>query len=693
MATDPAPTDLTTATGEAFESLFSRNPLPMWIYDLETLQFLDVNAAALAKYGYSRGEFLRMKITDIRPREDVDRLLANIRQQRPDLQVSGEWRHQLKGGQLIIVEITSYTLEYRGRKAALVVVHDVTARKEAQAHLEVTALENAELLTAARRRADEFNALLDITRDLGQHLDLSTVLRLVVERAVRLLGATGGFVYLYDPERRDLEVVEVRDVPSMQAGARLHLGEGLAGIVAQTREAQTVDNYATWTHRADQYAGIPASAVAGAPMLFGGDLIGVLGVADLGEGTRVFTPDDVRLLSLFAGQTASAVHNARLFEQTQRSLRRLTALRTIDVAITASVDLRVTLAIFLDQVTAQLQVDAADILLLRPHTNLLEYAAGRGFQTDAIIRSRLRLGEGLAGKTALERRTISAPNHADLTREFSRAGLLAGEGFNAYYATPLVAKGAVQGILEVFYRRPTQIDPEWVSFFESLAGQAAIAIDNASLFTSLQRSNVDLSLAYDTTLEGWSKALDLRDRETEGHSLRVTEMTMDLARAVGMSEADLVHVRRGALLHDIGKMGIPDAILLKPGPLTDDEWVIMRQHPVFAYELLSPIAFLKPALDIPYAHHEKWDGTGYPRGLKGDQIPLAARIFAVVDVWDALRSARPYREAWPKERVRAHIRDQAGTHFDPDIAETFLELDSGENMSDTNPASPVPKSS
>jgi PAS domain S-box-containing protein len=190
-----------------------------------------------------------------------------------------------------------------------------------------------------------------------------------------------------------------------------------------------------------------------------------------------------------------------------------------------------------------------------------------------------------------------------------------------------------------------------------------------------QQLNAELTLAYDTTLEGWSRALDLRDKETEGHSQRVTEMTVDLARAMGMSESELVHVRQGALLHDIGKMGIPDSILLKPALLTEEETAIMRRHPVYAYELLSPIAYLRPALDIPYYHHEKWDGTDYPRGLHGEQIPLAARIFAVVDVWDALRSDRPYRLAWAEERVREHIRSLAGTHFDPKVVELFLRGD------------------
>jgi putative nucleotidyltransferase with HDIG domain len=169
-------------------------------------------------------------------------------------------------------------------------------------------------------------------------------------------------------------------------------------------------------------------------------------------------------------------------------------------------------------------------------------------------------------------------------------------------------------------------------------------------------SNLDLSLAYETTIEGWSRALDLRDKETEGHTQRVTELTVQLAHAAGFRDRDIAHIRRGALLHDIGKMGVPDSVLLKPGPLSDDEWVIMKKHPQFAKDLLQTIEYLRPSLDIPYCHHEKFDGTGYPRGLSGEDIPLSARLFAVIDVWDALSNDRPYRKAWSREEVITYIQ-------------------------------------
>ena len=249
---------------------------------------------------------------------------------------------------------------------------------------------------------------------------------------------------------------------------------------------------------------------------------------------------------------------------------------------------------------------------------------------------------------------------------------LAGEEIISRIALPMLAKGELKGVMEVFYRQAMDFDPEWLEYLETLAGQAAIAIDNAQLFDQAQRSSQELSAAYDTTLEGWARALELRDRETEGHTRRAAELTLRLGQRLGMSEDELVHVWRGALLHDIGKLGIPDEILSKPGALSAEEWQVMREHPRLGYELLSPIPYLRAALDIPWCHHEHWDGGGYPRGLKGEEIPLAARIFAVVDIWDALNSDRPYRKAWPKEKVIEHLKSLSGTHLDPKVVTLCL---------------------
>ncbi len=215
--------------------------------------------------------------------------------------------------------------------------------------------------------------------------------------------------------------------------------------------------------------------------------------------------------------------------------------------------------------------------------------------------------------------------------------------------------------------------PDASELLAGMADLAASAIDDAALFKKLEQTNVELLRAYDATIEGWAYALDLRDEETEEHSQRVTELTLLIAQKMGIKDKELVHVKRGALLHDIGKISVPDSILLKPGPLTEEEWKVMRKHPSHAYEMLSRIEYLRLALDIPYCHHEKWDGTGYPRGLKDKEIPLPARIFAVVDVYDALTSDRPYRKAWSEEDALDLIKKDSGSHFDPEVVEVFFK--------------------
>ena len=358
----------------------------------------------------------------------------------------------------------------------------------------------------------------------------------------------------------------------------------------------------------------------------------------------------------------------------ERQLQRLDALHTIDMAISGNLNLKLTLGVIVDQITTSLEADAVSVLMLDPLTYVLEYAHGSGFGGQDVSRSRVPLGEGPAGTAALEQRTICIGELSSDEDHNPRTRLMRNEGIRSHIVTPLIVKGQTKGVLEIFHRRGFEPDEEWTGFLEALALQTAIALDSASMFEELERSNIELCLAYDATIEGWSRALDLRDRETEGHTQRVTEITMRLARAMGIDGEDAVHIRRGALLHDIGKMGVPDSILHKAGPLTDDEWVVMHQHPQLAFEMLAPIAHLRPALDIPSCHHEKWDGTGYPRGLKGELIPRAARIFAVVDVWDALCSDRPYRAAWHPDDARNHIVESSGTHLDPQVVTAFIKM-------------------
>lgn len=355
---------------------------------------------------------------------------------------------------------------------------------------------------------------------------------------------------------------------------------------------------------------------------------------------------------------------------------RLDALRQIDMAITSNLDLNVTLAQIAKQVQHSLKVDATDVFLYERSLHRLTRLAGVGFHNSRYPPLQVDLDEpyGYVARAARERRPFFIPDIRTADPPFKFQARLLEEGFVTHVALPIIAKGELHGVLSLFHRAPLDANEDWRDFAAALSLQAAIAIDNARLLEDLQQANTDLAMSYDATIEGWGRALDLKDEETAGHSRRVTELTVRLAQRLGMSDEQLLEIRRGAILHDIGKMGVPDSILLKPGKLDEGQWEKMKSHTTYAYELLAPIPFLRQALDIPYAHHEKWDGSGYPRGLKGEEIPLAARIFAVVDVYDALTSDRPYRDAWPRDKTLALIKKDAGSHFDLHIVEAFLAM-------------------
>ncbi len=528
-------------------------------------------------------------------------------------------------------------------------------------------------VTESKQREREWEAIAKLSRALRHTQTVREILPRLLDETLALMQTDQGSIWLRHPVSNKVYLSEQR-----QWGAQALNGfpEGREIIEQVIETGQPLiqrdlhnDPRIPEKHRARIPSGIGGACV---PLIAAGKTVGAMFINV--RLPREITADEMRVLGALADLGAYAVHRAQLFEETVKHLDRLAALRSIDIAISSSFDLRMILNVVLNKVTKELDVDAADILLLKPDSLMLEFGAGKGFRTRSVETKVLAVGEGLPGSAVL-RREITYVDDLQLVREkFPRPFLLTEEKFISYYGVPLVAKGKVKGVLEIFNRSSLAHDAEWMQFLEALAGQTAIAIDSSSTFQELQHSNMELALAYDATIEGWSHALDLRDKETEGHTLRVTEMALKLARAVGMGEDELIQVRRGGLLHDIGKMGVPDSVLLKPGRLTEEEWAVMRQHPQFAYDMLAPITYLRPALDIPYCHHERWDGTGYPRGLKGDQIPLAARVFAIVDVWDALRSDRPYRPAWRDGEVLAYIRDESGKQFDAAVAEAFLNL-------------------
>lgn len=363
----------------------------------------------------------------------------------------------------------------------------------------------------------------------------------------------------------------------------------------------------------------------------------------------------------------------KLNEELAERVYHLETVRRVQLTLRDSGEVGFFVGGYVAELCAALHADGI-ALHLATQRGEFETIVGHGFPRSISLGNTFKAGDGLAGKAVSLRQLMMVEDLGCVDEAGVALPAVEQAPYRGYVAAPLVYQDTIHGVVELFFHEQLEREPAWLTLAESLFSHGASALANWRLLTSLEDSNSELTEAYDRTIEGWAYALDLRDEETVGHSKRVTEMTVRLARQLGVPEAEIIHIQRGALLHDIGKMGVPDNILLKPGKLTDAEFAQMKKHPEYAREMLYPIEFLRPALDIPYSHHERWDGAGYPEGLAGYDIPLAARIFSVVDVYDALISDRPYREAWDESEALRHIWEQRGRHFDPEVVDAFLQM-------------------
>ena len=653
-----------------YRRLFEAAQDGILLLNADTGEVFDVNPYLSEILGYSHEEFLGKKLWEIGAFKDVafsklafSTLRENEFTRYEDLPLRS------RDGQLKHVEFVSNVYLADQKRVIQCDVHDITERKQAE--------------EAVRSRAQELELLYGLSRALADANELDLVLDIVNRYTVENVHVTFSRIALLEgsdlviqaarPIRdldHDLLVGDQEPVTALPYCLRVLEGHEPVIVYASDPEVGSEERTALLLDQVHSLCLVPLKV--GNTDTNSGQVLGMLMLGEeRNEGRAPITLEKLHLIRSVGDQAASAIRRMLLRKEVLRRLQNISALSEIDRAITSSFDLNITLDTLISQIIMQLDVDAADVLLLNASTQTLEFFSGQGFRTKTIERSKLRLGQSNAGRAALERVLVQVSNLQDPSNVLFTQ-LLVDENFVNYFGVPLIAKGQVKGVLEIFHRTPFKPDDEWLEFLKSMAEQAAIAIDNAMLFDSLTRSKMELFQAYDDTIEGWSQALDLRDKETEGHSVRVAENTVTLARLFGLDNDELMQVRWGALLHDIGKMGVPDNILLKLGPLVKEEWKLMKKHPSLAYEMLSPIRYLRLALDIPYCHHEKWDGSGYPRGLKGEEIPLAARIFAVVDVWDALTSDRPYRKAWSQEKANQYIQDGAGTCFDPQVVKKFL---------------------
>lgn len=536
------------------------------------------------------------------------------------------------------------------------------------------AIENARLFEAEQKRRQEADTLREAAQRITSTLNQEQAIQLILEQLAKVVQFESASIQLLRDEYLEIVGGQGWADPSEVLGVRFPIpGDNPNTIVVLERRAVILENAPEKYPNFNNPPHHPILSWLGVPLIARDRVIGMFSV-DHGQ-PDFFTDEHVHMVSAFAAQAATAIENARLFENTQRRLAEIEAVYTVSTALRSAQSLDEAMPIILDRLMDVAKAGSALIELIDPSSGEIVTELAHGVWTP-VTGMRTPLDVGVSGH-------VISTGQPYVTTDLIKDGFIVRPdlvgGLNAAACVPIMAQHEPIGTLWIGRKSP--ILGEEVNLLAAVGEMVGNAIhrmrlheQTEHLLADLKGANRDLSQAYETTLEGWAKALELRDKETEGHSRRVTELTLRLARSMGISEPELTHIHRGVLLHDIGKMGVADQLLRKTGPLTDEEWMEMRKHPEYAYDLLYPISYLRPVLDIPYCHHEKWDGTGYPRGLKGNKIPLAARIFAIVDVYDALAYDRPYRPAWPRQKVLDYLLEQSGKHFDPQVVEAFLGL-------------------
>jgi PAS domain S-box-containing protein len=521
----------------------------------------------------------------------------------------------------------------------------------------------------------EMEVMLAVSAALRTAGSPEEIMRILLDKLMVLVDSKGAVIMTPSADRENLVIRIGRGTCATLTDNQISINGSLSGKVYIHREAninldlsESPPFLADGCDESQKYALIE-------PLLVQENVIGVLWAAR----ERLFSAEEYRLVRAVADIAATAIHRTTLNEETRLYAQKLSAIGALGRAMAETLDSRGIYGLLNQSITNILEnIDSVIVSryiqedsriecdFLMREGKILDHQtlppmpldpSGHGSQSWVILNRRHKIVNNLPHSI---QRPIVYP-------QIERLPL------SALYV-PMIAEGRVLGVLQVQSFKNQRFGENEAELLGLMANTAAIAIDNAELFSNLQKANQDLIRAYDTTLEGWALALELRDHETRGHSHDVVELTVRVALAAGIPEEETSNIRRGALLHDIGKMGVPDKILFKEGPLDEQEWVIMRKHPVYAYNLLNKIDFLGSALEIPYCHHEHWDGNGYPRGLTGKNIPLSARIFALVDVWNALQRDRPYRKAWSREKTIEYIRERAGKQFDPSLVDLFLRI-------------------
>lgn len=387
--------------------------------------------------------------------------------------------------------------------------------------------------------------------------------------------------------------------------------------------------------------------------------------------------EPLRLLQMIS---KSNNDQAILHRESQLRRQHIAALAAIDIVISAGIDLRITLWLILKQLTTLSYIEAATILVLDPYSQRLEQIISHSTPASRSVSAKRRQIDGQ--KAILEKKMVQ--RSIQLTKVYRRQQKMkystGSKGFVSYLLIPLIVADEVKGVLELFKHVPCDQELVSLGYLSILAEQAALAIHQANLSQSFAEAHIELLHAYEINFQSFPDTVEQHKEQSIRYTEQIAELTVQLARKMGLSQPEQLYMRWGALLHHIGNMAVPEKLLASPNPLSTEEWDTLRNHPTYAYQMLDPISYLQQALDIPYCHHEKWDGTGYPRGLKGAEIPLAARLFAVIDAWIALHSEPPSHKTCRGLEVENYIREQAGKQFDPAVVEAFLKMQAEQRL-------------
>ncbi len=534
------------------------------------------------------------------------------------------------------------------------------------------ALERSRLLHEENRRRRTLESMYDISRTIRAGQEDLVALPALLKRIHKIFDTQGEVIVRWEPRYRRVRIMAARGLFAPLARKQ----EDDFPLEVQVGEYLLLEDPAPLLARLPEDWRPPQAEEVGPmlilPLAAEGYTAHYFLVLARKKGRPVFNQQDLEHIRVLGELLSHTLARVRALEEARSWLVLLQALHRLDRAIVREPRTEVLYRLFFLEARRLLGVDAMAVYTLHGDRTLV-YVAGQGWPQGEPQARHLFLDASplLQHALAEHKRMILQPPWEDPQIRRLTEGL---PPHHLLVVAPLSAQEYPPTLLFLFGRHQPEAPERWEYYLDALISELSVGLAYVSTLEKLRRAQLDLEQAYDATIEALARAVEMRDFETEHHTRRVTELTVRLARAMGIPEEEIVHIRRGALLHDIGKLAIPDRILLKPGPLDEKEWAVMRMHPVLAYEMLKDIAYLQPALVIPYCHHERWDGSGYPRGLKGEEIPLPARIFAVADVWDALTHKRPYRPAWSPRKALEYICEQAGKHFDPRVVEVFYRV-------------------